>query len=96
MTGEELDGILQEANIRVSEAAQIFNVSRPAIYAWFKGVVPTRRGAGKRVEILANLIHKATQEGKFPIQDVVGRERIHIIKTIIVETHQLDASGQIG
>ena len=86
MTGLELRTTLEKSGIRITEAAQIYQVTRVAVHAWIKhdSLIDNRRkSTHARMVQFTKLINKAVSLGYLPVQGAVGKERLPAIRAAL-------------
>ena len=84
MTGENFVNVLDAADIRNTEAADIFRVSRGTISRWVaEGVTSTNPVLYANTEKTVKLLESAIAHGWLPVKDVKGKARLHEIKNAI-------------
>lgn len=76
---------LTAAEISVTEAAKLINVHRVTVHGWIRGIEPRSPMVKGVAEKILSLIRKGTELGRFPLKDVLQRERLHIIRKILRE-----------
>lgn len=75
--------ILDLADIRVVEFAALTKVSKATVHNWIKGTPIGTELVRDQVETLISRIQAAVKDGKLPLKDAVGRERLRILKVIL-------------
>lgn len=84
MQPKELRKILESAEIRMTEAADLFHIARSTLYMWLAdGVEPNSAYLYEHATNIASRIAKCTMEKKFPLVGVHGGDRLPIIKAVL-------------
>ena len=71
--------LLDSAGITVAEAAEIFKTSKPTVYHWCEGNVPSMPLVRDNALKLIGLIEKAVAGKDLPLRDVDPEKRIGAI-----------------
>lgn len=84
MTGDEMQKILFDAGVRVTEAAELFRVSRHALYGWFAGIPARNKFVYENSVKLLSLMKSATIAGYLPVPCGTRRlDRLPLIKNAL-------------
>ena len=85
MTHTELRDILTAAGVRKSEAVELFRVSRSTLDRWLKEDANPKQQMTYNLAVkFANYLADGVLQGLLPTgPDIVGKDRIHAIKTAI-------------
>lgn len=75
--------ILDLAGIRVVEFAALTKVSKATVHNWINGTPIGTELVRDQVDTLIAHIQTALDSGKLPLKDVVGQERLRILKLIL-------------
>ena len=84
MTPCEMKTILSEAGVRVSDAAEMFHVSRGTVYRWLEGLtVPRQESTFATAIMICERIKRATARGELPIKHAKGECRKAVMASAI-------------
>ena len=84
MTGKEMSIILADADIRVTEASQLFRVAKSTVYRWLEDAAkPKQVQTYETASKLTEFIRDAVTRGYLPCRDVKGKARLGAIKGAI-------------
>lgn len=75
--------ILDLADIRVVEFAALTKVSKATVHNWIKGTPIGTELVRDQVDTLLDRIQAALHTGVLPLKDVVGQERLRILRLIL-------------
>lgn len=75
--------LLDKAGISVAEAAQLFRTTRPTIYHWLKGNVPSQGIVREYAERVVGILERAVTAGDLPLSDSSREERRDLLKEAI-------------
>lgn len=79
----QLAKLLQDSGITVEEAAKIFKVSRPTIYAWKDGHPPNQELLLRNTERLIKIIERAVAAKALPILNADKSLRVAKITEVL-------------
>lgn len=72
------------AGITQGEFAKLLKVSRVTVSGWMTGKMGVHEMRKPRVQRLLDVIHKATNNGEFPLHDIPRAGRFDAIKKVLV------------
>lgn len=71
---KNFEGLLTKAGVTVAEAAKLFRTTRPTIYHWMKGNVPTQGIVREYAERVAGVLERAVKAQDLPLAEGLSKE----------------------
>lgn len=85
MEVKEMFETLDQCEIRMSEAADLFRIAHSTLYDWRNGIKPKNPILYEYAAAITRKLQKAKVIGKLPLQEVKGKERRGAIKAILAQ-----------